>query len=54
MNNDKKLLDSLTYEDLDEIEIFREPEIKVKKVETEMFESAENAMMPKPRHRKRK
>ena len=52
---EKELEDSITYEDLDEIIIFREPKyIKKSRVETEMFEPSENAMMPKPKHRKRK
>lgn len=48
---EKELLNKVTYEDLDEIEIFRE-EIKPVR-ETEMFESRENMMMPKPKNRKR-
>ena len=55
---EKELEDSITYEDLGEIIIFREPiivkRIKKSRVETEMFESSENAMMKKPKHRKRK
>ena len=55
---EKELEDSITYEDLGEIIIFREPiivkRIKKPRVETEMFEPSENAMKPKPKHRKRK
>ena len=54
---EKELEDSITYEDLGEIIIFREPiivkRIKKSRVETEMFEPSENAMKPKPK-RKRK
>jgi len=58
MKDKKDLKNLIIDEDLEEIEIFREPKIlkhfKKSRVETEMFEPAENAMMPKPKHRKRK